>query len=151
MTAVHEVMTPYPVTVAPTTPVGDLVARFDRHDFNTFPVVDERGRLVAIVSKLDVLDLLLASRTPANAKTVDPMRVADLMRHRVVSIEGTDSIADAGALMVGLKLRSLPVVERRGGRPTLVGILSRGDVLRGLRYQHVESQYVRGVPVSEVA
>jgi CBS domain-containing protein len=139
MTAVHEVMTPYPVTVAPTTSIGDLLARFDRHDFNTFPVVDERGRLVAIVSKLDVLDLLLAGRGPANAHTMDPTRVADLMR------------ADAGALMVALKLRSLPVVERRGGRPTLVGILSRGDVLRGLRYQLVEGQYVRGVPVSEVA
>jgi CBS domain-containing protein len=151
MTTVHEVMTPYPITVAPTTSVGDLLARFDRHDFNSFPVVDERRRLVAIVSKLDVLDLLLAGRAPAKVKTMDQTRVADLMRRQVVSVEASDSIADAGALMVALKLRSLPVVERRSGRPTLVGILSRGDVLRGLRYQLVEGHYVRGVPVSEVA
>jgi CBS domain-containing protein len=135
MTAVHEVMSSSPVTVAPTTSVGDLLARFGRHDFNAFPVVDEGGRLVGIVSKLDVLEFFLASRTPWNARTMDRGRVAELMRHRVVSIEPSDSIADAGALMAALKLRSLPVVERRGGRPTLVGIVSRGDVLRGLTHQ----------------
>jgi CBS domain-containing protein len=150
MTAVHEVMSPYPVTVAPTTTVGDLLAAFGRHDFNVFPVVDERGRLVGIVSKLDVLDLFLADRRPWNARTMDGTRVAECMRHRVVSIEPSDSIADAGALMVELKLRSLPVVEQRGGRPRLVGILSRGDVLRGLRYRLIEGEYVRQVPASQV-
>jgi hypothetical protein len=45
--------------------------------------------------------------------------------------------------MVVMKLRSLPVVERRDGRVILVGILSRGDVLRGLRFQLVEGSYVR--------
>ena len=151
MTTVHEVMTSYPITVAPTTSVGDLLALFDRHDFNIFPVVDERRRLVAIVSKLDVLALFLAGRAPAKVKTMDQTRVVDLMRRQVVSIEASDSIADAGALMVALKLRSLPVVERRGGHPTLVGILSRGDVLRGLRYRLVEGHYVRDVSALEVA
>ena len=45
--------------------------------------------------------------------------------------------------MVVTKLRSLPVIERREGRPLLVGMLSRGDVLRWLRSQLVEDRYVR--------
>jgi CBS domain-containing protein len=65
------------------------------------------------------------------------------MRHRIVSIGAHESIADAGALMVAMKLRSLPVVERRDRRVILVGILSRGDVLRALRFQLVEASYVR--------
>ena len=34
--------------------------------------------------------------------------------------------------MVETKLRTLPVVERRGGKPVLVGIVSRKDLLRCL-------------------
>lgn len=41
--------------------------------------------------------------------------------------------------MVGAKLHSLPVIERRGGDSLLVGVVSRGDVLRGLRYRLVDS------------
>ncbi len=56
-TPIHEIMTHAPVTVTTHTTVGDLVALFDRHDFNAFPVVDEHGALRGIVSKLDVLRL----------------------------------------------------------------------------------------------
>ena len=65
------------------------------------------------------------------------------MRRKVVSIEPEDTLAEAGNLMVVTKLRSLPVVERRDGRVILVGMLSRGDVLRGLRFQLREGNYVR--------
>lgn len=150
MTAVHEVMSTSPVTVMPTTSVGELLVLFDRHDFNALPVLDESERLTGIVSKLDVLQLLLSDRlsTPSEMGAIGPVRVADLMRRRIVSIEARDSIAEAGALMFALKLRSLPVVEQRAGRPTLVGMLSRGDVLRGLRHQLLEGSYVRQAPAA---
>ena len=45
--------------------------------------------------------------------------------------------------MVANNLRSLPVVERQNDHLTLVGMVSRGDVLRGLRFQLVEGSYVR--------
>jgi CBS domain-containing protein len=145
MIAVNEIMSTARVTVGPTAFIGDLLALFDQNDFNAFPVLDERERLVGIVSKLDVLQLFLADHlsTPSGAEALGPARVADLMRHRIVSIDAHESIADAGALMVAMKLRSLPVVERRDGRVILVGILSRGDVLRALRFQLVEASYVR--------
>jgi CBS domain-containing protein len=149
MTAVHEVMSTSPITVAPTTSVGDLLTLFDRHDFNAFPVLDRREQLVGIVSKLDVLQLFLAEpSTPAPAEGASPVRVADFMRHTIVSIKPTDSIVDAGALMVDLKLRSLPVVEGAAGPSRLVGILSRGDILRGLRFQLIEGHHSRQVPGS---
>jgi CBS domain-containing protein len=65
------------------------------------------------------------------------------MRQRAVSIEPGDSITAAGNLMVTAKLRSLPVIERREGGSVLVGMLSRGDVLRWLRSQLVDGTYVR--------
>jgi predicted transcriptional regulator len=35
---------------------------------------------------------------------------------------------------VETELRSIPVVQRTSGRPKLVGMVSRGDVIRGLRF-----------------
>ncbi|MEO8090862.1 MAG: CBS domain-containing protein [Gemmatimonadales bacterium] len=150
MTAVHEMMSTSPVTVGPATSVGDLLALFDRHDFNAFPVLDEHNRLLGIVSKLDLLELFLADDASTGAATggVGTTRVEDLMHHEIVSVEARDPLSAAGALMLATKLRSLPVVERQDDRLMLVGILSRGDILRGLRFQLVEGSYVRQVPES---
>jgi CBS domain-containing protein len=144
MIAVHEIMSASPVTVGPSTSVTELLALFDRHDFNAFPVLDDRGRLFGIISKLDLLELFLAG-DPSAAATGDlgATRVEDLMHHEIVSVEPRAPISAAGAMMVANNLRSLPVVERRDDRVILVGMVSRGDVLRGLRFQLVEGSYAR--------
>jgi CBS domain-containing membrane protein len=143
MNAVHDTMSTSPITVEPTTSIGQLLVLFDRYDFNAFPVVGERDRLLGIISKLDVLRLLLGRRrsTPPATDVSTTTDVADVMRRQAVSVEPRDSIT--GNLMVMMNLRSLPVVERQEGRPVLVGMLSRGDVLRSLRSQLVEGRYVR--------
>jgi CBS domain-containing protein len=41
--------------------------------------------------------------------------------------------------MVATGRHSLPVVRRGGGWPTLVGIVSRGDLLRALRFELAEA------------
>jgi CBS domain-containing protein len=149
MIAVHEVMSTSPVTVEPTTSMAELLLLFDRHDFNAFPVVGQHGELLGIVSKLDLLELFLTGGGSGSVgSALGSARVEDLMRHEIVSLGALESIAAAGATMVARKLRSLPVVERRDGRAVLVGILSRGDILRGLRFQLAEGSYVRQTPAS---
>jgi CBS domain-containing protein len=142
--AVYDMMSSSPVTVEPTTSIGDLLALFDRHDFNAFPVVRKHNRLVGIVSKLDVLKRLLDHRASSRVATnIATTCVADVMCRKVVFVNPRDAITAAGNLMVVTRLRSLPVIERQEGRSLLVGMLSRGDVLRWLRSQLVEGQYVR--------
>jgi CBS domain-containing membrane protein len=145
MNAVHDTMSTSPVTVEPTTSIGQLLVLFDRYDFNAFPVVGQGNRLLGIISKLDVLRLLLGRgrSTPSATDVSTSTYVADVMRRRAVSVAPRDSVATAGNLMVVMNLRSLPVVERQDGRPVLVGMLSRGDVLRSLRSQLVEGSFVR--------
>ncbi len=134
MTSVHEVMSAVPVTVAPSTSLADLLTLFDRHDYNAFPVVGPGGELVGIVSKLDVLRRFVAGAgKPGNLE--EGASAADLMQREVVSVPAEDSLADAGGLMVGANLRSVPVTHGRDAGARLVGMLSRGDVLRGLRLQ----------------
>jgi CBS domain-containing protein len=140
-------MSSFPVTVSPNTSVGDLLVLFDRHDFNAFPVVDEHGHLAGIVSKIDLLRFFLAAQE-LSENALSATRIAELMGNETVTIEPQETIGAAGAVMISTKLRSLPVVERRDDARILVGILSRGDVLRGLRFQLVDGTYVRQAPLS---
>ncbi|HYL22744.1 MAG TPA: CBS domain-containing protein [Gemmatimonadales bacterium] len=140
---VHEVMTRAPVTVTAATTTGDLMALFERHDFNAFPVVDAQGVVRGIVTKLDVLRLFRPDR---NLRVPDfPLlssgRVADIMRRGVVSVEPDDPLVVAADLMVETRLHSLPVVQRKSGGPVLVGIVAQGDLLRGLRFELAEAQH----------
>ncbi len=50
----------------------------------------------------------------------------------VATVTPDDGLATAIDLMVQSRMRSLPVVERRGRREVLVGIVSRHDVLSRL-------------------
>jgi CBS domain-containing protein len=138
---VYEVMTRAPVTVTSQTTVKDVIALFDRHDFNAFPVVDDRGMVRGIVTKLDVLRLLRPDQNlwvPALAE-VSSARVEDIMRRGVVCVEAGDPVVVAADLMVETRLRSLPVVLRKAEGPVLVGIVSQGDLLRGLRFEFAEN------------
>jgi CBS domain-containing protein len=137
MSLVRDVMSAAPVTVSTATPVSDLLTQFDRHDFNAFPVVNARGHVVGVVSKLDVLSAFLAERKPPHPAhgAIAEVQADVLMTHDLIAVGPEDSLVSAGELMVRTKQHSLPVIERRGSETLLLGIVSRGDVLRGLRYQ----------------
>ncbi|MGH7698969.1 MAG: CBS domain-containing protein [Gemmatimonadales bacterium] len=72
------------------------------------------------------------------------------MRHGVVTIEGDDPVGVAADLMVETALRSLPVVHRRSGGAELVGMVSRGDLLRGLRAELIEAAHAPALGESSV-
>lgn len=133
MTAVHDVMSTAPVTATPATSIPDLLALFDRHDFNALPVIGSGGSLVGIVTKLDLLRLFLGNGPASPGAGM--ASVADVMSPKVVTVSARDDVGDAGRLMVETKLRSLPVVHRGQAALELVGMLSRGDVLRALRFR----------------
>jgi CBS domain-containing protein len=127
-------MTHQPKTVGPQTPVHTLRDLFICYGFNAFPVVDEAQILLGIVTKLDLLRLfrhdprcLLPDVRALCAEQAD-----DIMRRGVVTLAPDDLVSTAVDRMLAMRLRSLPVVERRGRKPLLVGIVSRGDVLSSL-------------------
>jgi CBS domain-containing protein len=130
-------MTPTPVVVSPEATVKELLGLFDRHDFNAFPVVDGEGVLRGLLTKLDLLRLFRPDETgriPELAEVGD-RRAKELMRHGVMTVEPDDPVSVAADLMVVTGLRSLPVVNRNTGLPVLLGMVSRGDLLRALRVE----------------
>jgi IMP dehydrogenase len=60
---IREIMTRDPITVSPKTRIRKLKSLFDKHDFNAFAVVDERGVLRGVVTTLDILRMF---RSPSS-------------------------------------------------------------------------------------
>ena len=55
---VSDMMTPKPITVTPDTPVEEAARIIAEKGHNRLPVVDGDGRLVGVVTRVDVLDAL---------------------------------------------------------------------------------------------
>lgn len=54
-TTVGEIMTPNPVTVREESPVSEVAGLMADTSVHTVPVVDEGGRLVGVIGKLDII------------------------------------------------------------------------------------------------
>jgi len=130
----REVMTSPVVTVPPEAAVKDVARVLLRHAISAVPVVNGDGRLVGIVSELD----LLLGDVPADpvahvmqvgAEPLPPPRVAaDVMSADVVAVAEDTDAADVARVMREASLKSIPVV--RGAE--VVGIVSRRDLLRAV-------------------
>jgi CBS domain-containing protein len=108
------------------------MAIFEEHDYNMLPVTSD-GRLVGVVTKLDLLRAFVVERTitKANYFNILADKVEDIMYTNIECVGPNDSIRQVVESMVENKLRSMPVVEG----DNLVGIISRGDVLRYLVFE----------------
>jgi CBS domain-containing protein len=81
------------------------------------PVVDDEGHILGIVAESDVL---------GKAGNV----VDDVMTRAVITTDETSMLDSAAETMLTRRIRRLPVI--RDGR--LVGILTRGDLIRHIRH-----------------
>lgn len=118
-------------TVTRKTTMRELEALFDKHDFNSFPVVED-GKMLGIVTKFDFLRTFVFTTGQMVPRYEELMRrpVAEMMTEAVVHVEPTAPLTRVLQLMVDLKSRSLPVIA---SNRELVGMISREDVIRALK------------------
>ena len=131
---VHDVMTRDPMVVHGDDDAEPLLALFEGRDFNAVPVVDAEGHLVGVVTKLSLLRLFRgwSAIGPTEVERPHGPRVRDVMDTRKVWVEPADGLDALLRQMTRYHVRSVPVVERSGTRNRLVGMVSRGDLLRGV-------------------
>jgi len=111
------------VTVLPETPVEGLDGFFLKANRNAFPVVDDDGRLVGIVSLTDVRRALEWRDDVVGAC------VRDIMTATLVTAYPDESLNAVLQRMAPRDLSRLPVVSRN--RPDeLLGVIRRNDVVR---------------------
>ena len=125
-------MTRSVVTVTPQITVGELGRLFEQHDFNSFPVVEDRN-VLGIVTKFDFLRTFAFTTGQMLPHYDELMRrpVVEIMTEAVVHVEPAAPLTRVLQLMVGLKTRSFPIMGLEG---QLLGIISREDVMRALKW-----------------
>ena len=124
-------MTRAVTTVTREVDMRELATLFERHDFNSFPVV-ENDTVLGIVTKFDFLRAFAFTTGQVLPHYDELMRrqVQDVMTEAVVHVEPSTPLTRILQLMVSVRSRSLPVMtpERR-----LVGMISREDIMRALK------------------
>jgi CBS domain-containing protein len=116
-TPVAAVMTPEVETIGITASAGDAARRFQANGHGAYPVLDEDGRCVAVISRSDLL-------RDDNLTPDKPLR--EVVAGDVVSVRSSDPLSEALEKMLAEEIRHLPVID--GNR--LVGMCTRGDVMR---------------------
>jgi CBS domain-containing protein len=124
-------MTAAVTTVTRRVTMRELEELFERHDFNSFPVV-ENGALLGIVTKFDFLRAFAFTTAQMAPHYDELMRrtVAEMMTEAVVHVEPDMPLTRVLQLMVSVRARSFPVMSRER---RLVGMISREDVMRALK------------------
>jgi CBS domain-containing protein len=123
-------MTREPKTVSRDMTMAKLCERFEKEDFNTYPVADGT-QVVGMVSKFDLLSCFVFTPARILPRYEDLMQrpTADVMTTEFVYVVPETRLTRVLELMISHRLRSIPVLE--GER--LAGIISREDVMRALR------------------
>jgi acetoin utilization protein AcuB len=127
---VYERMSRHPITVKSTTPVDAALKRMREEKVRRFPVVNEDGKLVGIVSDKD---LLYAAPSPATSLSIYELHylysritIEQVMTRDVITVEENDPLEEAARVMVDNKIGGLPVM--RDGK--LVGIITETDIFK---------------------
>ena len=118
-------------TVTPGVSLRELGDLFERDDFNAYPVT-ETGQAVGLVSKFDFLACFVFTPAHMMPRYDDLMKrtVGDVMTSDFIYVGEHTRLTRVLQLMVDHRLRSMPVID---GEQTLVGMISRADVLRALQ------------------
>ncbi len=149
---VKDVMNSDVISCRPDDEISNAAQLLKEQNISGLPVVDE-GKVVGIVTEADILKLLKVPEhgglwLPSPFEVIEiPIRelinwedtkhmltdigskpIRDIMESEVYAISADSSIEDASLMMMKHKVNRLPVLDGE----TLVGIITRGDIIRGL-------------------
>jgi CBS domain-containing protein len=119
-----------------------------RRNFRHLPVVDEKGRIMGMISAQDIIDSLNFVFSRPDLKTVDAIEsleipVERIMVYNSICVEPGDGLAEITKKMTFHNLGGMPVIDEQG---VVHGIITLRDLvsLMGTSSDEV------GVPVSEI-
>jgi len=136
---VKDVMTTHVVSVTADASFRTMAAALREHRVSAFPVLDDDGKVIGVVSEADMLAKEALESEPQGM----PGMIAGILRRREhekargttagelmtsppVTVHPDDTLERAARLMYTRKVKRLPVVDENGH---LVGIIGRADLL----------------------
>ena len=123
-------MTPRPITVTEDTSVDEALRIMHEEKIRRLPVLNKHGRLVGIVSELD---LLKVSPSPATSLSMweipyllSKIKMRDIMTRDVITVTEDTPLEEAARIMADNKIGGLPVMRD----DKLVGIITETDMFK---------------------
>jgi acetoin utilization protein AcuB len=123
-------MTRNPITITPDITVPEAQAIMRREKIKRLPVLDNKGKLVGIVT---TLDLIHASPSPATSLDIyelhyllSKLKVEKVMTRNVITVDEDLPIEEAARIMADNGISGLPVM--RGN--VLIGIITETDLFK---------------------
>ncbi len=117
-----EIMTRPVISAKKNTQIRDIALQLIAAGYSGMPVTGENGKLIGIVTELDIL------RAENEGKELARTVAGDVMTNEVVTGNPDTPITEVIGLMEKFNIIRVPIVKN--GK--LVGIVSRGDILRSL-------------------
>lgn len=142
-------MTPDPITIAPDTSLTDAHELLRDHNIRRLPVVNRKGELVGIVTLGDIREA-----SPSDATTLSiwemnyllaKLQIEEIMTPDPITVNASDTIAEAARLMMENKVSGLPVLDAKGN---MVGIITESDIFRLVvqEWTQAEAETLEPVP-----
>lgn len=146
---VRDIMTTNLVTLSPNDTIRDATTIFAVESISGAPVVDEKYRMVGILSGDDILELIMDYDKKIGSDSKDHMlsfymdanvedpevrnlahkisdtKVSDIMTRTVLSTSPNANIIDLLKSMINMNINRVPVLEKG----VLIGIVSRADII----------------------
>lgn len=132
---VSEIMTTDVLRVREDADIEEAARLLARHRISGLPVVSSEGRLVGLVTELDLI-----------AK--EGKRVGEIMARGVISVSPETLVEEVAHLLANRKIRRVPVMDG----DMLVGIVSRSDLVKQIAMRwvcHVCGEVVRSGSVPQ--
>jgi len=120
---VSDVMSTPPVVISPVSSVKEAAKTMVDRRIGSLLVVDNRGRLIGILTKTDIVREVVA-------KGLNPseVKVGDIMTRNPYYVMSDATLKEAASLMGSYLIGHLPVLEPDTGKP--VGVISMRDILK---------------------
>lgn len=135
------------ITVTENTSIKELSDLFIKKKVNGFPVLDENGELIGIVTEKNLIEqnknlhiptvialfdaviyLESGKKFEDEVKRFNATQVKDIYSAQVITISETTAINEIASLMATKGVHSIPVVEGK----KILGIVGKLDVIKGL-------------------
>jgi CBS domain-containing protein len=136
---VRDVMSTHVIAARKGASFKEMAEKLREHRVSAFPVVDNDGKVIGVVSEADLLakealdggtagmpGMISGILQRKEEERAAGLTAGDLMTAPPVTIEPDDPVEQAARLMYARRVKRLPVTDAAGH---LVGIISRADVL----------------------
>lgn len=126
---VRDAMQPGVVSCAPGTSLRDAARLMTQANVRTLVIMESGCGISGIVT---TGDLVKATIRGADSTAQTDLAIGEIMTTEVLTVSPDESITAAAKRMIHLNVHRLVVVDGAGETCTPIGILSMGDIVRGM-------------------